>query len=243
MKKNNKTKIIQFEPLHDFVPTLMQPPKPSTQCVPNWYKNDTLFTTGNGDDFSLIKKGGIGTYKLCVPIVDSLTSGYTVTLSSAIMVENVSESSYMPRISWAVHWKPLEHKGYEGLSNYPIPFGHCPDFFRWITYWGIRTPKGYSTLITHPHQRHDLPFTTIGGVVDTDKHPNALQFPFFLKEGFEGIIEEGTPIAQILPFKRDDWKSESVDFDPKYEHNEQSASKIDFIRTYKNRWWSKKTYI
>jgi hypothetical protein len=237
-----KAKIIKFEPSYDFVPVLIEPPKPATQSIPRWYRNDPLYTTGNGDDLSSIKKGGAGTYKMCVPIVDSLTSGYTVSLSAAVMVANTSESEYVPSISWGVHWKPLEHKGKEALANYPIPTGYFNEFFRWVTYWGLRTPSGYSTLITHPHHRYDLPFITVGGVVDTDKHPNALQFPFFIKEGFEGIIEAGTPIAQLLPFKRDNWKSESVDFDIKYEYNQESSPKLDFIRTYKNRWWTKKTY-
>ena len=34
-----------------------------------------------------------------------------------------------------------------------------------------------------------------------------INFPFFIKEGFTGLIPYGTPIVQIIPFKRDDWKS------------------------------------
>ena len=32
--------------------------------------------------------------------------------------------------------------------------------------------------------------------------------PQQIEEGFEGIIEEGTPILQIIPFKRESWKAE-----------------------------------
>ena len=28
---------------------------------------------------------------------------------------------------------------------------------------------------------------------------------FYIKEGFEGIIPEGTPIMQIIPFLRENW--------------------------------------
>lgn len=237
-----KEQIIRFEPTEDFVPTLIDYPKPATQSVADWYKKDNLYTTGKGDFVSAMKSNGMGTYKACTPVVDSITSGYTIKLSAAVFVSSASDSEYIPQIKWGVHWVPLEKKPKELLSNYPTPYGHFPEFFRWITYWGIRTPDGYSTMITHPHHRYDLPFTTIGGVVDTDKHPNSLELPFFIRNGFEGIIEEGTPIAQIIPFKRDSWNSEALDFDPKYKYNSLSASKLDFIRTYKNRYWSKKVY-
>ena len=237
-----KAQIIRFEPTEEFVPTLIHPPKPSIQSVPEWYKKDPLFTTGKGDQVNALKNNAMGTYKACIPLVDSITSGYTISLSAAVFVSSASDSEYIPQIKWGVHWQPLEKKPKELLANYPTPYAHFNEFFRWITYWGIRTPSGYSTLITHPHHRYDLPFTTIGGVVDTDKHPNSLELPFFIKNGFEGIIEEGTPIAQIIPFKRDSWKSEAVDFDLKYRYNSLSASKIDFIRTYKNRYWTKKNY-
>jgi antitoxin (DNA-binding transcriptional repressor) of toxin-antitoxin stability system len=56
------------------------------------------------------------------------------------------------------------------------------------------------------------------------------------------ILEKGTPIAQIIPFKREDWES----IQGKYEegHREKGLytllSKI--IRSYKNQYWVKKTY-
>ena len=42
----------------------------------------------------------------------------------------------------------------------------------------------------HPVHRHDLPFFTLTGFVDTDKLPNRLVLPFFIKDGFELIIEK-----------------------------------------------------
>jgi hypothetical protein len=44
-------------------------------------------------------------------------------------------------------------------------------------------------------------------IVDTDKHPIMVNFPFFLKENFSGVIPYGTPIVQVIPFKRENWKS------------------------------------
>jgi hypothetical protein len=71
--------------------------------------------------------------------------------------------------------------------------------------WCIKTPKGYSSVFTHPINRPDLPFYTLGGVIDTDKWGEAGSHPFLLKKGWEGIIPAGTPIIQIIPFKREGW--------------------------------------
>ena len=50
------------------------------------------------------------------------------------------------------------------------------------------------------------PLLTLSGVVDTDDFPLSVQFPFFIKKGFSGLIPAGTPIIQAIPFKRDNWK-------------------------------------
>jgi hypothetical protein len=50
-----------------------------------------------------------------------------------------------------------------------------------------------------------LPFTISAAIVDSDQFNAPGNIPFFLKEGFEGIIPEGTPFAQIIPIKRASW--------------------------------------
>jgi hypothetical protein len=52
---------------------------------------------------------------------------------------------------------------------------------------------------------------TLTGVVDTDAYPLVVLFPFMMKNTFEGVIEKGTPVVQIIPFKREDWKKRIYD--------------------------------
>jgi hypothetical protein len=85
--------------------------------------------------------------------------------------------------------------------------GYEPLMFNFMPSWCIKTPKGYSSLFIHPINRTDLPFYTIGGVLDTDGWGEAGMHPFLLKKGWSGIIPEGTPYMQIIPFKRQDWVS------------------------------------
>ena len=37
------------------------------------------------------------------------------------------------------------------------------------------------------------------------------QFKIFVEKDFKGVIEKGTPLAQVIPFKRDDFSMELVD--------------------------------
>jgi hypothetical protein len=57
----------------------------------------------------------------------------------------------------------------------------------------------------HPLNRYDLPFTISSAIVDSDDFNAPGNIPFFLKDGFEGIIPAGTPFAQIIPIKRSSW--------------------------------------
>jgi hypothetical protein len=47
-------------------------------------------------------------------------------------------------------------------------------------------------------------FTILPGIVDTDEYYAPVNFPFVIDDPeFQGLIPKGTPIAQIIPFKRD----------------------------------------
>jgi hypothetical protein len=52
-------------------------------------------------------------------------------------------------------------------------------------------------------------FTILPGIVDTDEYYAPINFPMVINDpNFEGLIPKGTPIAQVIPFKRESWKME-----------------------------------
>jgi hypothetical protein len=239
-------KKIIFEAAEPHAEVLFDKPEPSTNKVSKWYRDQKLFSNNESDFLKALKKDNnvSPTYKLCVPLIDTITSGYTLVNSADVLVKNVSQDNtdYDPQITWSTSFSPLDSQPSEMLGNYPIPFGYNKTSFRWNNDWKIITPPGYSLLFMHPSHRHELPFFTLTGLVDTDKFPNKLHLPFFIREGFEGIIQAGTPIAQILPIKRDIWESEKKPFQEKSHILYNNAMKINFIRTYKNKIWSRKVY-
>ena len=69
-------------------------------------------------------------------------------------------------------------------------------------------------LFTHPANRFDLPFTTLTGLVDCDRyHDNWIHFPAHWHDAnFSGVLPKGTPVAQCMPVKREDWVVRSAPF-------------------------------
>jgi hypothetical protein len=87
-----------------------------------------------------------------------------------------------------------------------------------------------------------LLFQVISGFVDSDKYNLSIKFPFFIKNNWEGIIEKNTPIAQLIPVKRESWHSKIKNFneDSIIIKNNKFFSHIG--RSYKNNHWVKKIY-
>ena len=66
--------------------------------------------------------------------------------------------------------------------------------------------------------------------------------PFYIRKGFAGVIEAGTPIAQIIPIKQDSWKAISnTDVIEKAEKNQRMSNKYIY-GWYKKNIWKKKRY-
>ena len=80
--------------------------------------------------------------------------------------------------------------------------------------------------------------------VDTDDY--SIPFNMFIKlvdPNFEGMIEAGTPFAQIIPFKREAWVSKlgSEKEKTKFATDMRKFQTVFFDR-YKKFWWQRKEY-
>lgn len=213
-------------------------PSPSIKLLPDWYKNMSSYTGGVAN----FNNGNVNhTVKKCVPVLDSLGIGYTIPLWTDVLVFKEDGQTVIGPSNDRSGIKVVEGHPPEQIPGYPFPKGHDKDVYKWINPWHIKTKKGYSCLFINPTHR-ELPFRIMEGVVDTDTFPLSINFPFFLEKGFEGIIPYGTPMAQIIPFKRDVYRSKRGKFDPvKYEQLHNLHDSVHKNK-YKLKWWSRKEY-
>ena len=211
---------------------------PAAKNVPNWYKNIPKFK--NNEIFNM-ENGFNHTVKNCVPVLNSLTSGYFVVLPQDIYVKNNNGEPY---IAWKEDNKFTPNWRKEVADLNLVPFEHYAFEYTWSLACAIKVPIGYSMLVTHPFNRHDLPFTTLTGILDGGfvTLPNG-NIPFYIKKGYEGIIPKGTPIVQLIPFFQENWISKKNDNLLKIsEQNKKETSSV-LSGWYKKKFWIKKNYL
>ena len=229
-------KLIEFGKTNVFIPS----PVPSITEIPKWYKDAPRFLHGDtklkgaGKDSS----GNLGV-KYCVPFLDALTLGYNACLWADL---HITQGVNGPMFTWGVDPDMIEGRKVKGFETLPIPHGHSAEQYIWRQPFSVRLPKGYSAIFTHPFNRFDLPFTTLTGVFDCDHVMPEGNFPFYLQEGWEGIIPAGTPFFQIVPFKREKWlavdNKEVWDKAQRRLFNSARVSSGD----YKRRLWTRKEF-
>ena len=178
----------------------LEKPKPASTFIPDWYKEMESYSGGKK------KPDGRGkttaTIKRCMPVFDAMTAGYIITLAADV---HVSQKDGKPWYEWT-SFNIVEFHQVEQAPEHPAR-NDMPVYAKFGNPWGIKTPKGYSSLFVQPFHR-ESPFMILEGIVDTDTYNAPVNFPFVLKDTkFEGMIPAGTPIAQVIPFKRENWKS------------------------------------
>jgi len=171
-------------------------PAPIKSFIPEWYTHaERYYKTERNEEMPGLKT--------CAPFLDAMISGYALVTQEDLYVSRDEEGNL--KLEWESNEVFVgERKGLSGHTM-PRPAGHEHNHLIWSGRWGWKTPKGYSTLVVHPLNRFDLPFTTMSAIVDTDEYSAWGNIPFFIKKGFEGLIPAGTPYAQIIPIKRDSW--------------------------------------
>lgn len=214
-------------------------PKKSSLHMPDWYNKSERWL---GSDKAEIKNYSANQgLKHCIPFLDVMTSGYMIELWTDIQVKR--DINNEAEFTWLSHPDPLLIRDQRSGKTIPRPAGHDEMHYGWICPFAIKVPKGYSVLLTHPANRFDLPFTTLSGIMDSDSYYPSGTIPFFLKNDFEGIIKTGTPIAQLFPYKRESWVSESGSKELQKEIQQQGYdTQRSLGGLYKALHWTRKNY-
>ncbi len=190
MSTNKKQLTLKFRCPEELEGKLPRP-VPATLGVPDWLK--TMPTKA----FSAINLNDEETIKRCPPFVDAMTCGFLIPLICDLRIEN-------GEITWDNELPP---GGSLDFPRSPIGFHDKGQ---------VTGTQGYALFFTHPVNRFDLPFTTLSGLVDCDRYTDTwIHFPaHWHNTNFRGTLPKGTPIAQCIPVKRENWVGQTSSFTP-----------------------------
>ncbi len=182
-------------------------PTPALFGLPEWFK------AMPASAFSSVLQSEQLTVKKCPPFIDAMTYGFLIPLVTDLRVEDgaFAWDFELPSGGAITSYSrsPLDFHDSAQVAGTPL-FKDDTFVLKFNNFWTIESPPGYSLLITHPVNRHDLPFTTLTGLVDADLYKdNFINFPARWRDlSFSGVLAKGTPVAQCIPVKREFWSAQ-----------------------------------
>lgn len=235
-----KKSIITFTDVTSIIPSQYYP-TPAKNNIPDWYKKLDSYIDGKKEAYVDDRGFSSATAKKCMPLYDAITSGYLLYLNTDVQVTNTPEGKFYkwPDMDTVSFHDPYQVKTHFKVGETPIPKFHSN--------WSIKTAPGYSSLFVNPMHRQSV-FTCFEGIVDTDTYWAPVHFPFMLNDPeWEGTIHAGTPLVQVIPFKRSSFEMKIVraEDDKSFSsglNRVTSSIKATFFNGYKDRFWSKKDY-
>jgi hypothetical protein len=231
------SKIINFKSRTKAEFEVQPKPYPASKNIPKWFTEAEPYEGGK----MKMANGHINAgFKKCVPMLDAMLQGYIIPLWADVFV-NYENSA--PSINWKTKASVFQFHGNKHDTITP-PTGYHNLVFKYTNCWIPQTPKGYSCLIISPLGHRDLPFYAVPAVVDTDSSTLELVFPMWIKKDFNGVVQKGTPLIQVIPFKRDDWESTFDYYEDGEYHKiiEEKNFNSTIVGHYLKNHWSKKSF-
>lgn len=234
---------IRFTPATRLAAQALTPPVPAKDALPDWYKKMPPLLEGY-ENYRLTENGGTtATLKGCMPFLDALSAGYVYMLQADL--EITKDETQRLFFRWRVEPDIITEHSLDQHPGLPSAVGGDGSVHKFHNDFLVTTPPGYSTYFTHPHNRHDLPFRTFSGVVDTDTYAQPVHFPFQMLD-FSGdrlLLKKSTPVCQFFPFRRDSWEHCVTNYDEDARARDAHKYFSIVTRAYKRLHWRKKRYV
>ncbi|MBN9365301.1 MULTISPECIES: DUF6065 family protein [unclassified Devosia] len=174
---------------------VIAPPVPGKEHLPDWFRKlPAVDRSKHGTTDTGL------TVKRCMPFIDAMTTGYVLPLAATVRLE-IRDGGRTVTAGWDFDKTMVSNHGPHQVAGHPAsPTPPC----KFHNYWSIRTPRGWSCLFVPVLNRANPVFEPVAGVVDTDSYTAPVHFPFFATAP-DGLyeLEKGTPLVQVIPFRRD----------------------------------------
>lgn len=188
-------------------------------ALPDWFRKLPPLDTAHVS----ATNSGI-TVKRCMPFIDAMAAGWVIGLAATVRMD-ISEGGRRVDCGWDFDRTLVSnHASHQVAGNPREPLPPC----KFHNYWTIRTPPGWSCLFVPPLNRPNGVFEIVAGVVDTDTYQSEIHFPFFAT-GEDGlhVLERGTPIVQVIPFRR---QTSDLDADIRSESETEGTVRTTILR-------------
>lgn len=241
---------IKFNPTSKDAEIFVPPPKPATEYRPSWYKNLPAFSSGSPeigpDDNNPAMGWADHTLKMCVPFGDAISAGYIQEMWQDVYFDFRNGLENIRYFTSSSHPAMIMHRD---TSSLPVGNEFYQKEFVFHPPWVPELPSGWSILFVSPLNRPELPIWIPSAIVDADTFthsPESANLPFYIKKNFsknrDGFIFKGTPIYQMIPIKRESWKSDVNPFNEVLQKRIGLGPRKYFWSGYKKMFWHKKEY-
>ncbi|AAO61368.1 hypothetical protein HfxHF1_475 [Halophage HF1] len=234
--------LIEFVTEEEFYGAIPEP-IPANKVLPDWYKQLGQYVSESDESVSTNERPSIqsSTVKRCAPFLEAMTMGWIIPLAGEVQFK--AQDGYV-EYNWDFERNLISNHSLEQVGGEMFPNHEWP-IMKFHNYWNIKVPDGYSALFTNPMNRPGQPFTTFSGVVDLDSYFNFVNFPFMWTGGkYDGILEAGTPVVQVIPFKRSsmltDATSRAMNEKEEMEVTRTKNELSSHVSTYRDRRWQPK---
>ena len=209
--------------------TEVMPVQESFHFLPNWF----VKTPSWSEEKKGIRTDEFQTIKQCPAVPEFMNMGFTIPLWCDLRIKINDDGTAewgAPRTSFHFGIHPEDQ-----LTNYLPQYAkptlvlktHCP--------WKIKTPPGI-LLLQLPMLWHFNPiFTVAAGVIWSEFQHEINQQVMFHEKG-EFILQQGTPLAQYIPIRREEFNYDIGDQTPEQRLHQQRSwlkTQIQFRGGYK----------
>ena len=207
-------------------------PELSIKSLPEWYKKHPRYDTE-----------GKSLWRNCVPLFDAMTFGYVLLTPEDITFKKGPDRVHAEIDPESPFLSFISER--ESMDAFKAPLGYDNNHYAWLPRWGFELNPGYSAIYTTPFNRFDLPFINTTGIIDNDKMSTPGNMPFFLRDGWTGVIPKGTPFVQVIPFKREEWSlivAEPNPFDSRRQRKLGDRFRSVKADYYRDKLWTRKRF-
>lgn len=184
------------------------PPIPARKALPDWFRDlapaidlppgKSKFPFGLSKALRLSNVNA--TVRRCPGIISYLSEGYLIPLWADFLVQIRGQTVYCVGSNELAHASP--HSKEMQYSTMPLPDTYLQDSVKFTNPWKVRTPPGWSVMLSQPFYHFESRYTVVPGVVDSDVYHHIHVNTFFRKGDTDHQLKMGMPFVHVMPFQR-----------------------------------------